>query len=191
MTASAIFWTRRSWAAEVLAIEYRSRGVQKIMGYSNHAQAPAVLDHSRTLPQGYGGAEESHLPKTRTPPLVHLSSGVCGVGPALRNREVLGHVLAGRDPSLIRFGPPAPGEASGRGHGRLPRRCSGLCLHVEVLNALRASILGAHLNGEISLASLAKECGHSAMPLSCFLRCEGEVAEIGSLLRGAFRPEDE
>src|SRR5215470_20254219 len=29
------------------------------------------------------------------------------------------------------------------------------------------------------------------MPLSCFLRCEGEVGEIGSLLRGAFRPEDE
>src|SRR5262245_43918588 len=29
------------------------------------------------------------------------------------------------------------------------------------------------------------------MPLSCLLRCEGEVGEIGSLLRGAFCPEDE
>src|SRR5262245_36754252 len=29
------------------------------------------------------------------------------------------------------------------------------------------------------------------MPLSSFLRCEGEVGEIGSLLRGAFCPEDE
>src|SRR6516162_9262350 len=31
----------------------------------------------------------------------------------------------------------------------------------------------------------------ASMPLSCFLRCEGEVGEIGSLLRGAFCPEDE
>jgi hypothetical protein len=28
------FWTRRSWAADVLAIEHGSPGVQKIMGYS-------------------------------------------------------------------------------------------------------------------------------------------------------------
>src|SRR5438132_3313814 len=35
MAVSAIFWTRRSWAADVLAIEHRSRGVQKIMGYES------------------------------------------------------------------------------------------------------------------------------------------------------------
>ena len=29
------------------------------------------------------------------------------------------------------------------------------------------------------------------MRLGCFLGCQGEIAEIGSLLRGAFRPEDE
>src|SRR5262249_40019513 len=34
IAVSAIFWTRRSWAADVLAIEHRSLGVQKIMGYS-------------------------------------------------------------------------------------------------------------------------------------------------------------
>src|SRR5215471_4648088 len=34
MAVSAIFWTKRSWAASVLAIEHRSRGIQKIMGYS-------------------------------------------------------------------------------------------------------------------------------------------------------------
>jgi hypothetical protein len=37
----------------------------------------------------------------------------------------------------------------------------------------------------------AMEYGYSAMQLSRFLGCEGEVAEIGSLLRGAFSPEDE
>jgi hypothetical protein len=37
----------------------------------------------------------------------------------------------------------------------------------------------------------AAEYGYSAMQLSRFLGCEGEVAEIGSLLRGAFSPEDE
>src|SRR6516164_5243822 len=63
--------------------------------------------------------------------------------------------------------------------------------HVEVLNALRASILGAHLNGEISPASLTKECGHTVVRLGCFLGCEGEIAEVGSLSRGAFCPEDE
>src|SRR6516165_4389163 len=31
----------------------------------------------------------------------------------------------------------------------------------------------------------------SAMPLSCLFGCDGEVGEIGSLLRAAFRPEDE
>jgi hypothetical protein len=30
------FLDRRSWAADVLAIEHRSRGVQKIMGYSKN-----------------------------------------------------------------------------------------------------------------------------------------------------------
>ena len=29
------------------------------------------------------------------------------------------------------------------------------------------------------------------MPLSCLLGCEDEVAEIGSFMRGAFRPKDE
>jgi hypothetical protein len=33
MAVSAIFSTRRSWAANDLAIEHRSRGVQKMMGY--------------------------------------------------------------------------------------------------------------------------------------------------------------
>src|SRR6516225_112779 len=56
---------------------------------------------------------------------------------------------------------------------------------------LRASSLGAHLNGEISAASLAKECGHIVVRLGRFLGCEGEIAEVGSLRRGAFRPEDE
>jgi hypothetical protein len=37
----------------------------------------------------------------------------------------------------------------------------------------------------------ATEYGYSAMQLSHFLGCEGEVAEIGSLVRGAFSPEDE
>src|SRR6516225_2619918 len=64
-------------------------------------------------------------------------------------------------------------------------------VHVEVLNALRASILGAHLNGEISPASLTKECGHTVVRLGCFLGCEGKIAEVGSLSRGAFCPEDE
>src|SRR6516164_968674 len=63
-------------------------------------------------------------------------------------------------------------------------------VHVEVL-ALRASILGAHLNDEISPASLTKECGHTVVRLGCFLGCEGEIAEVGSLSRGAFCPEDE
>jgi hypothetical protein len=36
MAVSAIFWTRRSWAADVLGIEHRSRDVQKIMGYSKN-----------------------------------------------------------------------------------------------------------------------------------------------------------
>src|SRR6516165_8369825 len=58
-------------------------------------------------------------------------------------------------------------------------------------NALRASILGAHLNGEISPASLPKKCGHTVVRLGCFLGCEGEIAEVGSLSRGAFCPEDE
>src|SRR5262249_15392705 len=31
----------------------------------------------------------------------------------------------------------------------------------------------------------------SATPLSCLFGCDGEVGEIGSLLRAAFRPEDE
>ena len=39
--------------------------------------------------------------------------------------------------------------------------------------------------------STAKSLSLRLPTLSCFLRCEGEVAEIGSLLRGAFRPEDE
>src|SRR5262249_43216243 len=39
--------------------------------------------------------------------------------PGAQDREVLGHVLAGRDPLPVRFGPLAPGEASGRDHGRL------------------------------------------------------------------------
>ena len=56
---------------------------------------------------------------------------------------------------------------------------------------LRASILGAHLNGEISPASLTKEYGHTVVRLGCFLGCEGEIAEVGSLSRGAFCPEDE
>ena len=47
-------------------------------------------------------------------------------------------------------------------------------VQVEVLNALRASILGAHLNGEISPASLPKECGHTVVRLGCFLGCEGD-----------------
>src|SRR5262245_56859858 len=40
--------------------------------------------------------------------------------PGAQDREVVGHVLAGRDPFIIRFDMPAPGEASGRGHGRFP-----------------------------------------------------------------------
>jgi hypothetical protein len=32
MAVSAIFWTRRSWAADVLAIEHRSRGRPKNNG---------------------------------------------------------------------------------------------------------------------------------------------------------------
>src|SRR5262249_31002604 len=42
-----------------------------------------------------------------------------------------------------------------------------------------------------STASLAKQCGHIVVRLGCFLGCQGEIGEIGSLLRGAFRPEDE
>src|SRR6516164_6558700 len=36
-----------------------------------------------------------------------------------------------------------------------------------------------------------KECGHTVVRLGCFLGCEGEIAEVGSLSRGAFCPEDE
>jgi hypothetical protein len=36
-----------------------------------------------------------------------------------------------------------------------------------------------------------EESGLSAVPLSCRSGCEGEIAEIGSLIRGTFRPEDE
>ena len=74
-------------------------------------------------------------------------------------------------------------------------QCSGLLenstaplrneVHVELLNgasSLGAHLNGAHLNGEISPASLAKECGHTVVRLGCFLGCEGEIAEIGSLL---------
>ena len=43
-----------------------------------------------------------------------------------QDREVVGHVLAGRDPLLVRFGAPAPSEASGRGHDPLPSRGSGV-----------------------------------------------------------------
>src|SRR5262245_29180235 len=64
-------------------------------------------------------------------------------------------------------------------------------VHTDVLNALQASILVAHHNGEISPASLTKECGHTVVRLGCFLGCEGEIAEVGSLSRGAFCPEDE
>ena len=45
--------------------------------------------------------------------------------PGAQDREVVGHVLAGRDPLLVRFGAPAPSEASGRGHDPLPSRGSG------------------------------------------------------------------
>src|SRR5262245_62948233 len=38
---------------------------------------------------------------------------------------------------------------------------------------------------------LRKECGHTVVRLGCFLGCEGEIAEVGSLSRGAFCPEDE
>src|SRR6185295_5439827 len=42
-----------------------------------------------------------------------------------QDREAVCRVLAGRDPLLVRFGPPAPSAASGRGHGRFPSPGSG------------------------------------------------------------------
>src|SRR5262249_17986437 len=36
-----------------------------------------------------------------------------------------------------------------------------------------------------------EECGHTVVRLGCFFGCEGEIAEVGSLCRGAFCPEDE
>src|SRR5262249_48030665 len=48
MAVSAIFWTRRSWAADVLAIEHRSRGVQKNNGHlHDHTGLPPPLFSSR------------------------------------------------------------------------------------------------------------------------------------------------
>src|SRR5215813_9250414 len=38
---------------------------------------------------------------------------------------------------------------------------------------------------------LRKTRGHTVVRLGCFLGCEGEIAEVGSLSRGAFCPEDE
>jgi hypothetical protein len=64
-------------------------------------------------------------------------------------------------------------------------------VHIELLSAFEQAASARTSMAKSLSASLAKEYGHSAMPLSCFLRCEGEVAEIGSFLRGAFRPEDE
>ena len=46
----------------------------------------------------------------------------------------------------------------------------------------------ANLSGGQSLAYIINR--PAPIPLSCFLG-DDEVAEIGSLLRGAFRPEDE
>jgi hypothetical protein len=59
--------------------------------------------------------------------------------PGAQDREVIGHVLAGRDPSLVRFGPPASGEASGRDHGRTLRAGYARTEHRRLTKA-RASI---------------------------------------------------
>jgi hypothetical protein len=42
MAVSANFLDRRSWAADDLAIEHRSRGVQKMMGYPKSKSVTAV-----------------------------------------------------------------------------------------------------------------------------------------------------
>src|SRR5215472_9670655 len=56
----------------------------------------------------------------------------------------------------------------------------------------RTKALGLALKSPELIIVLAYIINRPApMPLSCFLRCEGEVGEIGSLLRGAFCPEDE
>src|SRR5215813_3570676 len=57
--------------------------------------------------------------------------------------------------------------------------------------AMRRTVPCPRCDGEISTAWLAKECGLLGVPLSCPLLYEREVAEIGRLIRGAFRPEDE
>src|SRR5215813_11906219 len=56
----------------------------------------------------------------------------------------------------------------------------------------RTKALGLALKGPELIIVLAYIINRPApMPLSCFLRCEGEVGEIGSLLRGACCPEDD
>src|SRR5262249_62278580 len=76
---------------------------------------------------------------------------------------------------------------------RPPRRSHDMIPAGRKSSAQRAGQkLGLALKGPEPIIVLAYIINRPApMPLSCFLRCEGEVGEIGSLLRGAFCPEDE
>ena len=56
---------------------------------------------------------------------------------------------------------------------------------------LSSKQLGAHLNGENLFRLTGGRMGYSAIPLSCFFAREGEVAEIGGFIGGAFSPKDE
>jgi hypothetical protein len=64
-------------------------------------------------------------------------------------------------------------------------------VHIELPSVVEQASLGVHLNGEISPTSLCDGIRLLGQQLSRFLGCQGEVAEIGSLLRGALSPEDE
>lgn len=73
----------------------------------------------------------------------------------------------------------------------MPRRSIMIVTMLSSLICFTGFALGADDQHALIKSLGSAKISLQRTPLSCLCGCEGEVAEIGSLIRGAFRPEDE